>query len=747
MQYELLISTSSRLGFLFDHIVAGRPVAPAAALMEIAASAASAALSPSYAHQRSTVLSPSTTSSDPSVVHAAGREQTIMCCLSDMAIQAPLLLPKIILKDPASKLFKAASSALPLLVTCTVDISSGAVTLSSSSMRGSSRRSKKQVHLTGTAAVSLSLQHATTMTALHPGQLGPSFDLQPALSKGSVLAAKVALTSLMNKQPAVNMTPAASFAAIRSPSETSATAFNLNPAALDCSFQLGATCGQGIASIAAAAWKAVDPSTGSTVQLMVPAAADCVSIPVRSCQEGALSSKSSTSNLATAGSIFSLRRPDDSYDPTDCVHAVSRPASALKSGSFDSKGFLTFDTYLLLTGSVNTRHMSETCSVHNLQVKPLSLASTSPRPGQTLGVRAAVPAAATSAAEVSFAVPLASATDEGLIADGIMYYVELSAHSCCTIAEDKTVAAEEVIVTPSPSAYTTSPLRQIPQTMKARKDLTTSIQLGLGASVLAAIQSSSALRAPASGSIHAEVIETGPNALFEAVHSTGFGSTPLQESLAGIVAGLVKTANVERRGQPPIQMSHVQYGNEALREPTMRGPRTAKSSLKLSMSETPKTCMETKRVASSTITGAEADNSYSRHERGSTCFLPVLSYLHRVRPAEASGASPEYRLVPRPPGALSSLVPEAVPPARSQDQQMTVRVKAVGLNFRDLLVVRRGNDAIGMHKVLARLFQHLALCGRSCIDSYQEKQQACLLLSIYTISSYITSPFMPNHRY
>ena len=48
----------------------------------------------------------------------------------------------------------------------------------------------------------------------------------------------------------------------------------------------------------------------------------------------------------------------------------------------------------------------------------------------------------------------------------------------------------------------------------------------------------------------------------------------------------------------------------------------------------------------------------------------------------------DFRLIPRPPGSLSSLVPEPVPPPKDKDLEgVSVRVRAVGLNFRDLLVV------------------------------------------------------------
>ena len=50
---------------------------------------------------------------------------------------------------------------------------------------------------------------------------------------------------------------------------------------------------------------------------------------------------------------------------------------------------------------------------------------------------------------------------------------------------------------------------------------------------------------------------------------------------------------------------------------------------------------------------------------------------------ESSGT--DFRLIPRPAGSISSLAPEPAPEA--QPGQVSVKVQAVGLNFRDLLVV------------------------------------------------------------
>ena len=69
----------------------------------------------------------------------------------------------------------------------------------------------------------------------------------------------------------------------------------------------------------------------------------------------------------------------------------------------------------------------------------------------------------------------------------------------------------------------------------------------------------------------------------------------------------------------------------------------------------------------------------------------AVQYVARLGPVTTQDSSslssaPGFRLVPRPPGSLNSLVPEPVPSA-SPAGQVAVRVHAVGLNFRDLLVV------------------------------------------------------------
>ena len=69
-----------------------------------------------------------------------------------------------------------------------------------------------------------------------------------------------------------------------------------------------------------------------------------------------------------------------------------------------------------------------------------------------------------------------------------------------------------------------------------------------------------------------------------------------------------------------------------------------------------------------------------------------------LRVASNAPPSEDFRLIPRPAGSLGSLVPEPVPGA--QPGQVSVKVQAVGLNFRDLLVVskrgrsRRGNAGV-----------------------------------------------------
>ena len=80
----------------------------------------------------------------------------------------------------------------------------------------------------------------------------------------------------------------------------------------------------------------------------------------------------------------------------------------------------------------------------------------------------------------------------------------------------------------------------------------------------------------------------------------------------------------------------------------------------------------------------ESSYSWSSGVKYANILMPrMVSYQGRDR-EEAT----DFRLVPRPPGSLGSLVPEPVPPPKGNDLEgVSVRVRAVGLNFRDLLVV------------------------------------------------------------
>eukprot|EP00955_Chlamydomonas_euryale_P054611 355897-Chlamydomonas_euryale.AAC.1 len=78
---------------------------------------------------------------------------------------------------------------------------------------------------------------------------------------------------------------------------------------------------------------------------------------------------------------------------------------------------------------------------------------------------------------------------------------------------------------------------------------------------------------------------------------------------------------------------------------------------------------------------ASADDS---HSCGGVVQVSVLA----PQCTHGMAAGGEVRLVARPPGSLGNLVPEAVPAAsNSGAPEAAVRVHAVGLNFRDLLVV------------------------------------------------------------
>jgi hypothetical protein len=85
---------------------------------------------------------------------------------------------------------------------------------------------------------------------------------------------------------------------------------------------------------------------------------------------------------------------------------------------------------------------------------------------------------------------------------------------------------------------------------------------------------------------------------------------------------------------------------------------------------------------------SHGSDEHGRELRAGVTLGPVLQALSAGNLPKPTAAA-DFRLVPRPPGSLGSLVPEPVPlPKGSGQEGVSVRVRAVGLNFRDLLVVR-----------------------------------------------------------
>jgi hypothetical protein len=78
-------------------------------------------------------------------------------------------------------------------------------------------------------------------------------------------------------------------------------------------------------------------------------------------------------------------------------------------------------------------------------------------------------------------------------------------------------------------------------------------------------------------------------------------------------------------------------------------------------------------------------DGYGAADAGDTAYAP------RMLRAEAGAAPPPHQLVPRPRGALGNLVPVAVNAESAlRPGEVLLAVKAVGINFRDVLNVRRG---------------------------------------------------------
>ena len=84
--------------------------------------------------------------------------------------------------------------------------------------------------------------------------------------------------------------------------------------------------------------------------------------------------------------------------------------------------------------------------------------------------------------------------------------------------------------------------------------------------------------------------------------------------------------------------------------------------------------------------------------------------VRRVQPASVAPGS--FQLVPKPPGSLGSLVPVPVPEPGSGEVegQACIRVRAVGLNFRDLLMVSNEFGLQGVISALQRSASPVLFC-------------------------------------
>ena len=152
-------------------------------------------------------------------------------------------------------------------------------------------------------------------------------------------------------------------------------------------------------------------------------------------------------------------------------------------------------------------------------------------------------------------------------------------------------------------------------------------------------------------------------------------------SLSGaMLLGMTKTAALEAAGagRRPAIISHVdpQAFRESCHEPAEG------------------IAFEVSQPAIGPTSSAPAEARAGQINLGGVGFLPTLLRVDGPPPDRESTDETTaerlsgFRLVPRPPGSLGSLVPEPVPlPKGSGQEGVSVRVRAVGLNFRDLLVV------------------------------------------------------------
>jgi hypothetical protein len=244
VEFTVPLGAGPRLAFLWDHVVAGRPLLPAAAFLEMGAAAGRALLSP------------------------AGGGAAAAPALRGTVLAAPCVLP-------AAEAAPAGAAAPAVLVlSCAIDPPTGALTLSSGTVGG---KGAPAVHVRSTLAAQLATPGTKAHAAAGAAGAAGADALRAACRTPTDVAAAYALMAASGLQygrafrrlRAVHQGERGGGAAGRlaAAAADAADGFGVNPATLDGLLQLGATVPEEM------------PGRGAAAAAQVPAALELFAPP------------------------------------------------------------------------------------------------------------------------------------------------------------------------------------------------------------------------------------------------------------------------------------------------------------------------------------------------------------------------------------------------------------------------------------------------------------------------------------
>ena len=402
-------------------------------------------------------------------------------------------------------------------------------------------------------------------------------------------------------------------------------AFAFDPAAVDCSFQLAAACDGGLASIPAVASTITSPSLRQ--QLAVPVSAECVaSVASGYRRDTGISPEGAGSRSTVASLQGGMNLCGDSEASLSSDAMPSWFAAAQLSGAGDRRGSLGIEARLMSASGADGSNGG--VHVAGLATKPLGshLPSRGPADAKTMPPLPDVEQGRRSMEQKRsnlYEVVLQAAIPHAILPD-------LESPSLPFLQLFSAIHASECTASDSTASCIAMEMAVL--------------QAAGGAHILAAVTP-------------------------EGVTASAGGPpqwAAAKNIVSGALRGLFKAADSELL--PRGQMRLRSYD-----------PKDKSSGTYGAIAACPSTGLGNRFFLSKTKSGHQPypiDTTLSAVQ-----YFPTL--LPRFM--TESSAATDFRLVPRPAGSLSSLVPESVP--KAQPGQVSVKVQAVGLNFRDLLVV------------------------------------------------------------